>query len=117
MANLAGTSHLSRQDGQVGEDYGQIFAAFLRPTTQASSLIVVSEPSWCKPCLQLEPILHQLQKDGYDVQIETAAKYTKRPNAVRINSFPTLVYIKNKQAVKVQTGFKTREEILKVLGK
>lgn len=59
---------------------------------KADKLVVVSEPSWCAPCRQLEPVLRALQKEGYSVEVETIAEYRKRPEAVQISGVPTLVF-------------------------
>lgn len=33
----------------------------------ATRLLVITEPGWCAPCRQLEPILRKLKAEGYDI--------------------------------------------------
>lgn len=44
---------------------------------KANRLLIVTEPSWCIPCRQLEPHLQQLKKEGYDVHTYTLAQWNK----------------------------------------
>ena len=49
----------------------------------ATRLLVISEPDWCGPCRQLEPILQKLKKQGYDIHIYSQQRWlraTGKPN-------------------------------------
>ena len=73
--------------------------------------------SWCGPCRELGPVVDALGEELTDVKVvkinvdeerELAKKY-------RIFSIPTLVVIKDGQAVNKSVGVKSREEILAML--
>ena len=73
--------------------------------------------SWCGPCRELGPVVDALGEELTDVKVvkinvdeerELAKKY-------RIFSIPTLVVIKNGQAVNKSVGVKSREAILAML--
>jgi len=46
-------------------------------TNKPTRLLVISEPSWCQPCRELDPHLEQLKKEGYDVHVYTLAEWKK----------------------------------------
>ena len=73
--------------------------------------------SWCGPCRELGPVVDALGEELTDVKVvkinvdeerELAKKY-------KIFSIPTLVVIKDGQAVNKSVGVKSREEILAML--
>jgi thioredoxin 1 len=73
--------------------------------------------SWCGPCRELSPVVDALGEELTDVKVvkinvdeerELAKKY-------KIFSIPTLVVIKDGQAVNKSVGVKSREEILAML--
>jgi thioredoxin 1 len=73
--------------------------------------------SWCGPCRELGPVVDALGEELTDVKVvkinvdeerELAKKY-------RVFSIPTLVVIKDGQAVNKSVGVKSREEILAML--
>jgi len=79
-------------------------------TTKANRLLVISEPSWCPPCRNLEPHLKQLKKEGYDVNTYTVAQWKKAkpkpsnlPEALKGRyGVPFVMYVKtNKKENKV----------------
>jgi len=68
----------------------------------ANRLLVISEPSYCQPCRDLEPHLAQLKKEGYDVHVYTAAEWKKAkpkpsnlPKKVKSGKYgvPTVMYV------------------------
>ena len=73
--------------------------------------------SWCGPCRELGPVVDALGEELTDVKVvkinvdeerELAKKY-------RVFSIPTLVVIKDGQAVNKSVGVKSRDEILAML--
>ena len=73
--------------------------------------------SWCGPCRELGPVVDALGEVLTDVKVvkinvdeerELAKKY-------KVFSIPTLVVIKDGQAVNKSVGVKSREEILAML--
>lgn len=73
--------------------------------------------TWCGPCQRLTPIIDELAgeitttkicKVNVDEQRELAKKF-------RVMSIPTLVIIKDGKVVTSHSGFKSKEEIIKML--
>ena len=73
--------------------------------------------SWCGPCRELGPVVDALGEELTDVKVvkinvdeerELAKKY-------KVFSIPTLVVIKDGQAVNKSVGVRSREEILAML--
>jgi thiol-disulfide isomerase/thioredoxin len=71
-------------------------------SNKADRLLVISEPSWCPPCRNLEPHLAQLKKEGYDVYTYTMAEWKKAkpkpgnlPQKVKDgkNGVPVVMYV------------------------
>lgn len=75
--------------------------------------------TWCGPCKMLSPILEDLKKeyeniDFYKVDVdesrELAAKY-------HINSMPTLIFVKDGKEIERFIGWKSKEELSKIIDK
>ena len=74
---------------------------------------------WCGPCQQIAPILEQISSQREDIivgkvnideQMDLARDF-------RIMSIPTLVVVRGGEVTAKAVGFRTREEILKLLEK
>jgi len=110
---------------EVRPDYRQIFSTFFaseqeQKEEKASTLLVVSNATWCAPCKKLHPILEKLQEQGYDVTIVTPKKYAKRHKSkkVPIDKLPTLLFENDKGKIILKAvGFKTESYIKKRLKK
>lgn len=72
---------------------------------------------WCMPCQQLSPIIEQIGEEREDIfvgkvnvgeEMELARRY-------RVMSIPTLVLVKDGKVAGKAVGFRSREEILKLL--
>lgn len=53
--------------------------------SKSTRLLVITEPDWCPPCEDLDPILKDLKKQGYDVHRYTQSEWFKakpKPNGV-----------------------------------
>ncbi len=70
--------------------------------------------TWCGPCQMIAPIVHQIAEENDDIvvgkvdvdqEISLAQKFG-------IASIPTLVLMKNGQAVDTLVGLRTKEQIL-----
>ncbi len=74
---------------------------------------------WCGPCQMLMPVIEQVANES-----EGKAKVCKvniddeiiLANKYQVTAVPTLIVIKNGEAVDQCTGGKTKAEILKMLG-
>lgn len=100
--------------------YRKIFAPFVenqqpQAAPKADSLLVVSDPAWCKPCRQLEPILDDLIQKGYKITKETPQEYRKRHDKQRITGIPTLLFMVGDKVVTTAVGFKDAKFIIERL--
>lgn len=74
--------------------------------------------SWCGPCKMLAPIIEEVAKEvdgkvkvgkvNVDEEIDLSSKF-------KVMSIPTLVYIKNGEAVNSSVGVVSKQQILDML--
>jgi thiol-disulfide isomerase/thioredoxin len=70
-----------------------------KEANKANRLLVITEPSWCRPCRELDPHLKQLKKEGYSVYEYTLAQWKKaKPKPTNLpegisDSVPTVLYV------------------------
>ena len=74
---------------------------------------------WCGPCKQIAPIVEQIGDEREDiivgkVNVDEEMELAQR---FRVMSIPTLVVFKSGEVTAKAVGFRTREEILKLLEK
>jgi len=74
---------------------------------------------WCGPCKQLSPIIEQIAHEREDiivgkVNVDDEMELAKE---FRVLSIPTLVVIKGGEVTGKAVGFRSREEILKLIEK
>ena len=74
---------------------------------------------WCGPCKQVGPIVEQIAAEREDilvgkVNVDEEMELAKQ---FRVMSIPTLVVIKGGEVTAKAVGFRTREEILKLIEK
>ena len=74
--------------------------------------------TWCGPCMMLAPSLAELA-DEYDdrvkickVDVDAAPGLAERFN---VSVIPTLVFIKNGETVSTTVGYKTKDELRKII--
>lgn len=90
--------------------YNSIFAQ----DREARKLIVVTGPK-CPACERQKPILEEIKKEGYEVQILQKKDYQGK---VKIKLIPTLIFCTSSGSeLTYTTGFKTKDYILKYLKK
>ena len=74
---------------------------------------------WCGPCQQVGPIVEQIADEQEDiivgkVNVDEEMELAKQ---FRVMSIPTLVVFKGGKVTTKAVGFRTREEILKLIEK
>ncbi len=68
---------------------------------------------WCGPCKMLSPILETITEiDVLKVNVDTFNEIAVK---FGVMSIPTLILMKNGQIVKKEIGFKTKDDILKMI--
>lgn len=70
--------------------------------------------TWCGPCQMIAPIVHQIAEENDNVVVGKVDVDSEIALAQRfgIASIPTLVLMKNGQAVDTLVGLRTKEQIL-----
>lgn len=74
---------------------------------------------WCGPCKMLAPVLESLADENPDIVVGKINVDDEGglASAFKVSAIPTLVVMKNGQAVDKQMGFMSKSELLKMLGK
>ena len=75
--------------------------------------------SWCGPCRMLSPIVEELAGEMSGVKF-AKVNVDEEPalaNAFRVNAIPTLVFMKNGQAVGQVVGLQAKEDLRAVIQK
>jgi thioredoxin 1 len=74
---------------------------------------------WCGPCMMLAPVLEEIA-DEYDGKIRVGkVNVDEQPElaaAFRVESIPMLVVVKDGAIVNQSVGFRSKEDVLKLLG-
>ena len=68
---------------------------------------------WCGPCQMMAPILHELETEMPDVQIDkvNVDEQMDLARQFRVVSIPTLIIFKNGQEVQRMVGVTSKEEL------
>ena len=70
--------------------------------------------TWCGPCQMIAPIVHQIAEENDDIIVGKVDVDSEIALAQKfgIASIPTLVLIKNGQAIDTMVGLRSKEQIL-----
>ena len=60
--------------------------------------------TWCGPCLQLSPIMNELQRDGYIVRKVDVDSQPNLAPQYNVKTIPTVILLNNGQEVARQVG-------------
>lgn len=74
---------------------------------------------WCGPCQMLSPIVDALAADVKDLAIVgkvNVEEQAELANMFKVMSVPTLVFFKDGKIAHHTVGFKTKDELRKLLG-
>ena len=74
---------------------------------------------WCGPCKQVAPVVEGLAEDREDIIVGkvNVVEEMELAQRFRVMSIPTLVVFKGGEVTAKAVGFRTREEILKLIEK
>ncbi len=72
---------------------------------------------WCGPCQMIAPIVHEIAEENPDVVVGKIDVDNETPLAIKfgVSSIPTLVVMKNGQAVDKAVGLRSKAQILEML--
>ena len=74
---------------------------------------------WCGPCKMMESILEEIDNEYDDINIlkVNTDSFMSIAREYKILSIPELKIFENGKVIKEKSGFMTKEELLKFLGK
>lgn len=72
---------------------------------------------WCGPCQMIAPIVHEIAEENPDFVVGKIDVDNETPLAIKfgVSSIPTLVVMKNGQAVDKAVGLRSKAQILEML--
>ena len=97
----------------------ELTAATFADETASGVTVVDFWASWCGPCRMLSPIVEELAEEMTDVRF-AKVNVDEEPalaNAFKVNAIPTLVFMKNGQALGQTVGLQGKEDLRAVIEK
>jgi thioredoxin 1 len=72
---------------------------------------------WCGPCQMIAPVIHEIAEENKDIVVGKIDVDNDTPLAIKfgVSSIPTLVVMKNGQAIDKAVGLRSKEQILEML--
>ena len=72
---------------------------------------------WCGPCQMIAPVIHEIAEENVDIVVGKIDVDNETPLAIKfgVSSIPTLVVMKNGQAIDKAVGLRSKEQILEML--
>lgn len=72
---------------------------------------------WCGPCQMIAPIIHEIAEENDNIVVGKIDVDNDTPLAIQfgVSSIPTLVVMKNGQAVDKAIGLRSKAQILEML--
>ena len=72
---------------------------------------------WCGPCQMIAPVIHEIAEENEDIVVGKIDVDNDTPLAIKfgVSSIPTLVVMKNGQAIDKAVGLRSKEQILEML--
>ncbi|MEG2348672.1 MAG: thioredoxin [Clostridia bacterium] len=75
--------------------------------------------TWCGPCMMLAPVLEEISNSraGYDILKVDVDKSPEIASKLGIDTIPTLCVYKEDKLLDKQVGFKSKNEVIALMGK
>ncbi|MBQ6838092.1 MAG: thioredoxin [Clostridia bacterium] len=72
---------------------------------------------WCGPCQMIAPVIHEIAEENGDVFVGKIDVDNETSLAIKfgVSSIPTLVVMKNGQAIDKAVGLRSKEQILEMI--
>ena len=72
---------------------------------------------WCGPCQMIAPVIHEIADENKDIVVGKIDVDNDTPLAIKfgVSSIPTLVVMKNGQAIDKAVGLRSKEQILEMI--
>ena len=80
-------------------------------------MILYFTAKWCSVCRAMRPIIEQLQKEGYDIQVIDADKNKDLAKKYSIESLPTIIILQDDKEIDRIVGKISVEDLRKRLTK
>lgn len=74
--------------------------------------LVAFKAAWCGPCKMLTPILKDLQKEGYDIEMIDVDENTKMAEENNVLSIPTLDFFEDGKKYRRVLGFQDKGKLI-----
>ena len=73
---------------------------------------------WCGPCKMVAPIIHEIAEENEDLVVAKVNVDSSTDLAIEfgVQSIPTLVVMKNGKITGKAVGFRSKEQILELIG-
>ena len=97
----------------------ELTAATFENETASGVTVVDFWASWCGPCRMLSPIVEELAGEMADVRF-AKVNVDEEPalaNAFKVSAIPTLIFMKDGQAVGQTVGVRGKEDLRAVIEK
>ncbi len=72
---------------------------------------------WCGPCQMIAPVIHEIADENKDIVVGKIDVDNDTSLAIKfgVSSIPTLVVMKNGQAIDKAVGLRSKEQILEMI--
>jgi thioredoxin 1 len=74
--------------------------------------LIAFKAAWCGPCKMLTPILEELKKEGYDIEMVDVDEQTERAEENNVRTVPTLDFFNDGQKYRRVLGYQAKGKIL-----
>ncbi len=86
--------------------------------TSDKTVLIDFYADWCGPCKMVAPIIHEIAEENEDIVVAKVNVDSSTDLAIEfgVQSIPTLVVMKNGKITGKAVGFRSKEQILELIG-